>query len=350
MDESMRKRVVFIAHWIENWNWALWYLRDAHDHPGRHRRWFTGLWPLYTAASIMCLVGRRGFDVVDTFTFNGRVECETILLRNFAWHFRIPNYRHTIRERLAEAVMYAQERNCVIGLGALTKAEWLTQGGQWLVDRLGLRLKVPIVHGDTLTAAVVFRQALSLIERFGDGPVFVTGATSKIGRAVVLCLAKSHIPMVMFTRSQERFEAIRNEAKGFERFISRATSLEEGRPCALWITGKAKPSGKALRTVISEGTCILNFSVPNPLDSESRKRRTGLKVFDGGLVSYDPSKTDITFTMRLPRGITYACHAATMVHAYKGWTHHEVGPVKLDMIPEVLQGARDLGFSEQILV
>lgn len=42
--------------------------------------------------------------------------------------------------------------------------------------------------------------------------------------------------------------------------------------------------------------------------------------------------------------ITYACHAGTMVHAAKGWTHHEVSQVNVEEMEETWQGARELGF------
>jgi hypothetical protein len=48
--------------------------------------------------------------------------------------------------------------------------------------------------------------------------------------------------------------------------------------------------------------------------------------------------------MRLRPGITYACHSGTMVHAHKGWTHHEVGPVDIVKLTEVWEAATELGF------
>jgi hypothetical protein len=41
--------------------------------------------------------------------------------------------------------------------------------------------------------------------------------------------------------------------------------------------------------------------------------------------------------------ITFACHAGTMVHATKGWSHHEVSQVNVEEMEETWQGARELG-------
>lgn len=244
-----------------------------------------------------------------------------------------------------KTVLEAQRESDVIGLGALTKAEWLTQGGQWIVDTLGDALRVPIVHGDTLTAAAVCRQLESIIgERKVDEPIFITGATSKIGRAVVLWLARQGIDVLMFTESMERFEEIRAEAGPDVARVLRAESMEEGSKSSIWVTGKAWPGGERLLKALPKKAVVINFSVPNPIDETVFIRRPDVTAMEGGLLAYDPATTDLAFTMRLVPGLTYACHAGTMVHACKGWKHHEVGAVDLSMLTEVWQAAQELGF------
>lgn len=34
----------------------------------------------------------------------------------------------------------------------------------------------------------------------------------------------------------------------------------------------------------------------------------------------------------MERGVVQACHAGGVVHALQGWSHHEVGPIDIDMI------------------
>jgi hypothetical protein len=121
-------------------------------------------------------------------------------------------------------------------------------------------------------------------------------------------------------------------------------SLAEGKECRLWITGKAVSYGRKLLPYIPEGAAVLNFSVPNPVPEKILSLRPDVKFCEGGLLAYDPAKTTLRFTMRLKPGITYACHAGTMVHAYKGWQHHEVGHVDMAAIPETWQVAEELGF------
>ena len=159
------------------------------------------------------------------------------------------------------------QKDCyVIGQGALTKAEWLTQGGKWVVDSLGDELQVPVVHGDTLTAAVVVRQVERICRKKGLEPrIFITGATSKIGRAVILDLVQKGYQIRMLTSSRERFEQIRQEAGSFSMNIRLATFFAEGEDCPIWITGKAVPGGKSFLRHIPEKGVVINFSEPNPV-------------------------------------------------------------------------------------
>lgn len=261
------------------------------------------------------------------------------MIRNFGWHFFLCGQRKKIRARILETVLKEQEEADVIGLGALVKSEWLTAGGKGIVDQLGDKLKVPVVHGDTLTAATVIRRVL----QFNLSPVFLTGATSKIGRAIALDLASRGITVKLFTESKKRFTEIRNEAGEFDQFLFMA-SLEDGTDCRLWVTGKAEPAGKKLLRHIPNGATVINFSVPNPVNERMFKVRSDLRFIEGGLLAFDPARSTQSFNMRLWPGETYACHAGTMVHAYMGWTHHEVGPVDMTNLWSVWSAAEFLGF------
>jgi len=356
------KKFVFLAHWVENSNWLLWYVKDLHRHPEHAKRWFF-LWPICALMSLLYLKGKRSYDVVDEFSFGNALKGETYLLRNMAWHFMLTartkiflfralrlflgSKADNIISRICESVISAQEKGAdVVGLGALVKAEGLTAGGQKIIQRLGERLRIPVVHGDTLTAATVIRQVNRLIERFKiDSPVvFLTGATSKIGRATAITLAKARITVKMYTGSEKRFQRIQKEAGDSAIYLEWAESLQDGQDCKIWITGKATPANQRLLRYIPKGAVVLNFSVPNPLSSRVIRSLTDIYAVEGGLLAYDPKITNLAFTMRLWPGVTYACHAGTMVHAYKGWTHNEVSHIDLDQLDVVWEASEELGF------
>jgi len=341
--------MVFLAHWVESWNWLLWFFTFLHKRPEK-RFWLVWLYPLCWAMSLVYLLGKKSFNIVDRFAFETlggeNIEGQTALLRDFGWHFFLPPWRDKIRKRILAAVLKLQDTTDVIGLGALIKDERITQGGKWIVDQLGDRLRTPIVHGDTLTAATVLRQALAILEKYSiKSPVFLTGSTSKIGRVVALGLAQRGIKVLMFTQDEGRFQKIADEAGEFASNLKRTEFLSEGRTCSFWVSGKAIPAGADLYRFVPEGAVVLNFAVPNPLSKKDFKARSDIKSIEGGLLAYDPGKTSLKFTMRLQPGITYACHAGTFVHAFKDWKHHEVGPVEMDKLVEVWQAATEIGFN-----
>ena len=343
--------MVFIVHWVESWNWLLKFSKGLNENP--EKAWmFFALAPIYKLMSVVYLFSKKSHDVVDVYKFKDLVG-ETRVIRNFGWSFFIKKFRPLILERIFNTVLVSQGDDPArypgaIGLGALTKAEWLTAGGKLIVDVLGEKLRVPLVHGDTLTAAALIRTAVKLIDKFSViSPIAITGATSKIGRpACIVLAAKRGLVIKMYTKSQQRFEEIKKEADayGCGHLLRQVTSLKDLSDCKLWITGKAIPSGKKLLRAMPKNSIALNFSVPNPLTRGNLKNRKDVYSVEGGLLAYDPSITTLSFTMRLRPGLTYACHAGTMVHAAKGWTHHEVGQVAVDTLHETWKAANDLGF------
>lgn len=337
-------KFTFLVHWVENWNLALHWSQALRRNPKLKTFWLP-LWPLFALMSLFYLFGKKSHQVIDQFTFDGKLNGEIRILRNLGWHYFVKSQRNKIRRRILDAVLKAQEEgSSVIGLGALNKAEWLTAGGKWIVDTLGDKLKVPVVHGDTLTAVAICKMILSVLKIDNQDRVFLTGATSKIGRAVVLVLAARKVTVKCYTSSQERFDALRKEAGNNSLYLVRAESLEDGADCKVWVTGKAIPTGKKLLKAIPGEAVVVNFSVPNPLSDGVLKRRPDIRAIEGGLLAYDPAKTNFSFTMRLKPGLTYACHAGTMVHAYMGWKHHEVGQVKISNLIPTWKAAKELGF------
>ena len=336
-------KFVFIVHWVEPWNWLLWFFKHLHDDPYLAIYWIWA-WPFCMLMSFLYRVGKKAYDVVDHFTF-ANMEGETVIVRNFAHHF--VHKSEKIVSRILESALDAQERGAtVIGLGALIKGEPVTEGGALIVRELGDKLKIPVVHGDTMTTAVVLQQCLQIIHEIKpEKPVFLIGDTSKIGRALALALVKRGVRVRMLTGARQRFDAIRAEAGSDGHLMEYARHVRDGADCPFWVTGKARPSGEEICTFIPTDGIVVNFSVPDPLTESLLSKRRDVYHFDGGLMAYDPTSTSMAFRMRLVPGLTYACHAGTITHAFMGWKHHEVGPVEVDLLDEVLEAGKQAGFT-----
>jgi len=224
----------------------------------------------------------------------------------------------------------------------------MNHGGSDIVKKLGDKLKgTYISHGDTLSAAVIYQYALKLKEQgYWSRGVFVTGATSKIGRAVCLALVRHGIPVKMFTQCKPRFDEIAAELtdpvqKACLRFSS---NLKEGLDCDLWLTGKMIPYGTELLTAIPDNALVINFSVPDPLTPELLYLRPDILHLDSGLLYFDKSLMAPDFTWLLPQGHIYACLAGGIVHSVLGIDEHEVGAVDIDAMITYWNAALAIGF------
>lgn len=69
--------------------------------------------------------------------------------------------------------------------------EALNGGGTLFVDKHP-NLNVRVVHGNTLTAAVILNDLPKNVEE-----VFLTGATSKLGRAIALYLCRKRVRVLV---------------------------------------------------------------------------------------------------------------------------------------------------------
>lgn len=320
------------------------------------------MWPLYPYALIAVFVcsyfkGQHGYHVeeefekttqkLDEFGNPTKLKGITFTMQTTAYDYFMPWKYLQLNARIGSIILEAQRRNVrVVGLAALNKAEWLNHGGVDIVNMLGDKLKTTcITHGDTLTAACVLQYALDLKRRnFWKNEVFMIGATSKIGRAIALALAKRQILVRMFTQSQERFEYIRDEAGENSHYLVRAASLEEGAESDFWITGKYKPDGYELMNAIPQGSTVLNFAVPDPLTEDVCKSRPDVLHLDGGYLAYDPKNSTMEFSHLLPKGTMYACMAGCVTHSAMGYTDHEIGPVRMDRLDPLWEKAVECGF------
>lgn len=69
--------------------------------------------------------------------------------------------------------------------------ESLNKGGKLFVEKHP-KLRVRVVHGNTLTAAVILHEIPQHVQE-----VFLTGATSKLGRAIALYLCRRNVRVLV---------------------------------------------------------------------------------------------------------------------------------------------------------
>ncbi|CAI6012951.1 unnamed protein product [Closterium sp. NIES-65] len=244
------------------------------------------------------------------------------MVPRFGINYFIPFEKRSINNFIESAILAADKQGVkVLALGALNKNESLNGGGKLFLDRHP-NLKVRLVHGNTLTAAIILREI-----REDATEVFLTGSTSKLGRAISLYLALRGVRVLMLTPSRERFEAIRSELpEERQHLLVQVTQYSQASQCPVWIIGKGMMWWEQRHA--PPGTHFHQFVVP-PI-AEVRPDCTYGKL---AAMRLPDDVENLKFCeLALPRGHIYACHAGGLVHLLEGWDYHEVGRIDVSRI------------------
>ncbi|CAL5001849.1 unnamed protein product [Urochloa decumbens] len=285
------------------------------------------LWPVAFASMLVMWAWSETFPVYSYRLRGGLFD--TWVVPRYGFHYLLPFAKDGINRQIEAAILRADRMGVkVINLAALNKNEALNGGGTLFVARHpGLRVRV--VHGNTLTAAVILREIPE-----GTAEVFLTGATSKLGRAIALYLCRKRVRVMMLTASEERFQKIQDEAPPEAReYLVRVTKYQSAQHCKTWIAGKWL-SPREQRWAPA-GTRFHQFVVPPVL--RFRRDCTYGKLAAMRLPDDVQGLGVCEYT--LERGVVHACHAGGVVHFLEGYEGHEVGAIDVDRIDVVWEAA-----------
>ncbi|KAL9683313.1 hypothetical protein QQ045_015133 [Rhodiola kirilowii] len=292
------------------------------------------LLPILPAAFLIMLVmwaWSKAF-LVSSYYLRGKLH-QTWAVPRFGFQYFLPFAADGINNKIEEAILTADKIGVkVISLAALNKNEALNGGGTLFVKKHP-DLKVRVVHGNTLTAAVILNEIPTDVKE-----VFLTGATSKLGRAIALYLCRRQVRVLMLTLSTERFQKIQREVPPeYQNYLVQVTKYQAAQHCKSWIVGKWITRRE--QNLAPSGTHFHQFVVP-PIMAFRRDCTYGdlaamrLPEDVQGLGSCE-------YTM--DRGVVHACHAGGVVHFLEGYTHHEVGAIEVDRIDRVWDAAMKHG-------
>lgn len=254
---------------------------------------------------------------------------QTWVVPRYGFQYFLPFAVKGINKQIESAILRAERLGVkVISLAALNKNEALNGGGTLFVNKLP-NLKVRVVHGNTLTAAVILDEIPKDVKE-----VFLTGATSKLGRAIALYLCRKGVRVLMLTLSAERFRKIQKEAPvDYQKNLVQVTKYQAAQNCKTWIVGKWITPRE--QNFAPRGAHFHQFVVPPIL--HFRRDCTYGDLAAMRLPEDVEGLGSCEYTME--RGVVHACHAGGVVHSLEGWTHHEVGAIDVDRIDLVWEAA-----------
>ncbi|XP_073002940.1 very-long-chain aldehyde decarbonylase GL1-2-like [Typha latifolia] len=291
------------------------------------------LWPGAFVCMLLMWALSKTF-LVTFYNLRGRLH-QTWTVPRYGFQYFLPFARDGINEQIELAILRADKIGVkVLSLAALNKNEALNGGGTLFVNKHP-DLRVRVVHGNTLTAAVILNEIPSNVQE-----VFLTGATSKLGRAIALYLCRKKIKVLMLTLSAERFQKIQKEAPAeYQQYLAQITKYQAAKNCKTWVVGKWL-SPREQRWA-PPGTHFHQFVVP-PIISFRRDCTYG-KLAALRLPKDVQGLGVCEYTV--DRGVVHACHAGGVVHCLEGWTHHEVGAIDVDRIDVVWNAAMKHGLT-----
>ncbi|PIA46084.1 hypothetical protein AQUCO_01600391v1 [Aquilegia coerulea] len=306
-------------------------LRSFVSLPYTTRLFLFPLWPLAFATTMLLWMFGKAFLVMG-YTLRGRVH-QSWCVPRYGFQYFLPFAKNGINDQIEDAILKADKLGVkVISLAALNKNEALNGGGTLFVKKLP-DLRVRVTHGNTLTAAVILSEIPKEVKE-----VFLTGATSKLGRAIALYLCRRGVRVMMLTKSTERFQSIQNEAAEEHRScLVQVTKFQAAQHCKTWVVGKWITPRE--QRWAPSGTHFNQFVVPSIL--EFRRDCTYGKLAAMKLPEDVQGLGTCEYTM--DRGVVHACHAGGVVHFLEGYKNHEVGTIDVDMIDVVWEAAMKHG-------
>lgn len=244
-----------------------------------------------------------------------------------------------------------------VGLGALNKNITFSGNGKVLADvadterrertENGLpSRKVCVVTGNTMTAAVVLANIMRYVPTKSE-PIFVNGATSNIGKPVVMRLVGEGYTAVTFhSSSEERAQKLLAavaahcgaDAAGTVSFTTDASVMWGFKYCVIGSSYSFPERPAAQRDTAPP--MFLGFAFPLPKDMDLAKPN----CVDIGKLQL-PESMKLRNNMGCERREMYACFSGAAVHSAMGWEHHEVGDIDVAAVSVCFKAAIGLGFS-----
>ncbi|KAL5842224.1 hypothetical protein ACOSQ3_012827 [Xanthoceras sorbifolium] len=320
---------VFLAHVVDVTSsmHAPFAFRSMASLPFTTRLFMLPLWPFAFAIMLMMWAWSKTF-LFSFYYLQGRLH-QTWVVPRHGFQYFLPFARDGINKQIEDAILRADRIGVkVISLAALNKNESLNGGGTLFVDKHP-NLRVRVVHGNTLTAAVILNEIPKDVKE-----VFLTGATSKLGRAIALYLCQRKVRVLMLTMATERFQKIQKEAPvECQNYLVQVTKYQAAQNCKTWIVGKWITPRE--QSWAPPGTHFHQFVVPPIL----RFRRDCTYGDLAAMRLPDDVEGLGSCEYTMDRGVVHACHAGGVVHSLEGWTHHEVGALDVDRIDVVWKAA-----------
>lgn len=286
------------------------------------------------------LSGRTGFIVRSEFSVGKNAKGYILLV--WLTGKQVMSGRFA-RERIKEAVIYAQdELKCdIIGLGALTAS--VTRSGKWLASQK--EINATLTHGDSYATAMTIEGIEKVAKKksvdLESSKMAIVGATGIIGSPVSKHFTPKCKEVIAIARRKSRLKKLASECSCSGK-ITIETDLNRVSEADVVVTATSAPSAIISSENLKKGAIVYEVSQPRNVPKKIKEKRKDVTIIDGAYVKV-PEGIEFWW-MSLPKQKTFGCMAETILLALEGVESNKVGKVNLDFVEETKKIGEKHGF------
>lgn len=249
--------------------------------------------------------------------------------------------------RVEEAIELAAAQGAeILGLGALTSP--ITLGGKLLTSKSPLA----ITNGNAFTAYITWQKVAQLIRQSAVARpvVALVGATGSVGSLVsnLLAVHQPEADYLLVARNERKLSQLADEMKSLNWRVQPVVSqqIEDVKRADIVVLLTSAADALLHSEHLKPGAIVLDDTQPRNTHPSLLRERPDVRIIDGGLVAMPHLK--LSRYIGLPRGLSYACLAETMLLAQDGHEgHFSIGNPTLEQAEYISTVARryaHLGF------
>lgn len=221
---------------------------------------------------------------------------------------------------IRQAADFASRKGArIVGLGGLISP--LTLGGKLLAGSA----EYVVTNGNAFTASTIHERLAALLDDFTGGTptVAIVGATGSVGS--LLCrLSVREAPdaeYLLVARNTRRLESLGgalNAINPFTRLVT-STSIADIAQADIVVLVTSDSESLLQPGFLKHGCVVLDATQPRNVRPSLVQERPDIQIIDGGLVSVPDLKTNRIGQLGLPKGVSFACMAETILLAISGY-------------------------------
>ncbi len=250
-------------------------------------------------------------------------------------------------KKIIRTARLAEKRGAkLIGLGAFTSV--VGDAGVSVAKAVN----VPVTTGNTYTTAIALDSVAKAAQCMGhtleEANLLILGASGSIGAACAWCMADEVREMTLAARHLAPLYVLADkiyEQKGAASLVTnRLEAAVRRADIILAVTSATEEIIDA--SWLKKGAIVCDVARPRNISHAMQEKRGDVLIYDGGLVKM-PCDADLGFDFGLPRGLTYACMAETMLLTLeKKYVSFTLGRnIRVESIHKIQQLAKKHGFA-----